>query len=98
MGYRIEYDSGAGKYEIRKNNPFLGPALFGCTVGLLLTLIFTFWEAGGDYIRDALIPGENQVTLEALETLSQRLRQGESFQDSVAAFCTEILHGTFPAD
>ena len=98
LGYRIEYDGGVGKYEVRKYSPYKRPALLTAAVCLFLLLTFFLWPEGADYIREALIPGENAVTAAAFENLTQRLRQGEPLQDAVTAFCSDVIHGSIPSD
>ena len=98
LGYRIEYDGGIGKYEVRKYSPYKRPALLAAAVCLFFLLTFCFWPEGADYIREALIPGENAVTATAFENLTQRLRQGENLQDAVTAFCSDVIHGPAPAN
>lgn len=98
MGYRIEYDGRAGKYEIRSRSPWRFPLLLSCAVGLFLLATFPFWEEGAEYIREALVPGENEVTTAALKNLTARLRQGDSLRDAVTAFCQDVIHGVLPAN
>lgn len=98
LGYRIEYDGREGKYEIRRYNPYRLPVLLCVAVCLFLLLTFCFWQEGADYIKEAMIPGENAVTVAAFENLTQRLRQGETLQDAVTAFCIDVIHGSAPAD
>lgn len=98
LGYRIEYDGREGKYEIRRYYPYRLPALFLAAASLFLVLTFAFWEAGADYIREALIPGENAVTVAAFENLTKRLRQGENLGDAVTEFCMDVIHGSAPAN
>lgn len=95
--YRIEYDGRAGKYEVRRYSPYRLPALLFTAACLFLLLTFAFWDAGADYIKEALIPGENAVTIAAFENLADRLRQGERLTEAVAAFCSDVIHGSVPA-
>lgn len=93
MGYRIVYDARGGKYEVRVHRPWR----FWIVCGISLLLIFVFWEDGAAYIREAMIPGDNQVTLAALRNLSEQLRQGENIRTAVEVFCRDVIHGTIPA-
>ena len=94
MGYRIVYDGRAGKYEVRSCNP----GRFRLFLGLALLITLAFWQEGKDYIREALVPGDNQTTLLALKNLSEELRQGEGLRESVTAFCLDVIHGSVPAN
>ncbi len=98
VGYRIVYDSKEGKYEISRDQSARRMVLLGFAVGLVLMLILSFWEAEADYIREALIPGDNRVTRASFQTLTERLRQGEALSAAVSAFCEDILHGAIPAN
>lgn len=92
MGYRIVYDGREGKYEVRRCNQ---DRIF-VLIGLLFLLIIALWQDGASYIRDALIPGDNRVTMSALRNLTEELRQGTDLQDAVVTFCGEVIHGSVP--
>ena len=92
MGYRIVYDGREGKYEVRRCNQ---DRIF-VLIGLLFLLIFALWQDGASYIRDALIPGDNRVTMSALRNLTEELRQGTDLQDAVVTFCGDVIHGSVP--
>lgn len=94
MGYRIVYDARGGKYEVRVHRPWH----FWIVCSISLLLIYVFWEDGAAYIREAMIPGDNQVTLAALRNLSEQLRQGENIRTAVEVFCRDVIHGTIPAN
>jgi hypothetical protein len=94
MGYRIVYDGREGKYEVKAHNPMR----IWVALGVALLLIFSFWETGGEYVREALIPGDNQVTLAAVRSLKERLSQGVAWQEAVGAFCTDVIHGSIPTN
>lgn len=93
MGYRIEYDSGKKQYEVRRKDPLRFPAMVAGALVLFVLLTMVFWDAGAAAIRDALIPGDDVVTLQALESLASDLRSGASVQEAVTAFCREIVDG-----
>lgn len=94
MAYRIEYDTKAGKFEIRQDRQgSLFPMLLAVCFGLFVLLTFCFWEAGADFIRSVLIPGEDAATLEALRNLTADMRDGIPLGEAVEAFCRELIHG-----
>lgn len=94
VGYRIVYDSSAGKYEVKEERPFR----FFVLLGVLFLLTFVFWKEGREYIQEALIPGDNETTINALKNMTSQLRQGSGLRDAVVTFCTDVIHGTISAN
>ena len=93
MGYRIEYDLKTGQYEVSKDNPWQVPALTIVCFGIFLLLSSWFWPEGIDFIRDLVIPGEDAVTIQAFQNMTQQLHNGISFRDALSAFCLEVMRG-----
>ena len=97
MGYIIAYDGGdPGKmYTTRRRS-----RLPGLTLGFFLAfLLFTklFWPAGAAQLRQILLPGDPDVTQQAVTVLVEDLRAGEPVGAAVKAFCSEILiHAEYP--
>lgn len=93
MAYRIEYDSRNQKYEITspKRTCFPGLLLGAVTAFFLLTA--SFWPEGWAALRDIMIPGDDAVTLQALECMSDNLRNGMELGDAITSFCREIMDG-----
>lgn len=91
MGYRIEYDGRAGKYEVHAERK-LFPVLLMCSAALILVAMF-LWPQGVQALRSILIPGEDAVTLAAFQNLTADLRSGASVGDAVEAFCRFVIHG-----
>lgn len=91
MGYRIEYDAGSSAFEIRQEKPtrlgWLGLLAVAVVTALLL------WPAGAEKARELLIPGDDAVTVQALEGMAEDLKAGASFSDAVSAFCREVIRG-----
>ena len=48
-------------------------------------------------LRELLIPGEASVTLEAAETMVSQIKEGVPLQETVEAFCQEIMSHDLPA-
>ena len=88
MSYQIQYEPEKNrKFPVRnkkKNNP---------TAAVVVALILVVCMGIG--LRTGwLIPGDPQVTTEAISHMVDMLRQGQPVQDAVTAFCTEVLeHG-----
>lgn len=93
MGYRIEYDTGNQKYEVHQVAAWRFPLMAaGAFIGFLL-LTWAFWPEGAELIREAMIPGDNAQTVQALQGMAEELRGGASIRDAVTAFCREIIAG-----
>lgn len=91
MGYRIEYDSGKRQYEVRRVQPWRLPLMIAGAFGVFLLLTCLLWPEGMEALRELVIPGDNAVTLRALEGMAEDLKAGASVSDAVAAFCKEII-------
>lgn len=92
MSYRIEYDSRAGKYEVRKDMDLFPLVL--ASFGLFLLLTFCLWPTGAAELKAFLIPGEDAVTVAAFSAMTDDLRSGASIMDAVEAFCRSVIHGS----
>lgn len=98
MGYIIEYDSFEKRYEVRRTYPFRFGLLLAAAVALFLFLSFQFWPKGSAFLRAALIPGEEAVTVQAFENLTQDLKAGAPMAEALEAFCVEVIHSENAAD
>ena len=98
MGYRIEYDSQGGKYEVYRTYPFRFPLLLACALVLFLLLTFQFWPEGREVLRSAMIPGEDAATVQALQNMTQDLKAGASMSDALEAFCVEVIRSGNASD
>lgn len=92
MGYRIEYDRGNGKYEVREEHPYRFVLLLGVLVfsALLASCFLPNWTAA---VRSVLIPGDDAVTVQAFECMTDDLRSGAKVFDAVKTFCRFVIHG-----
>lgn len=93
MAYRIEYDSLNRKYEISSPNRSHFPVLLVGAVTAFFLLTASFWPEGWTTLRDILIPGDDAVTLQALESMSDNLRSGMELEEAITSFCREIMDG-----
>ena len=89
MSYHVQYGSTVikskscvpiKKYKLR---------YLSLAVVLILGLLFL----GGDdgILFKALFPGDSAVTFSALQELTENIKAGDSFSDSLAAFCKDII-------
>ena len=89
MSYRINYRSfGEEKKGPRKTHSWLASALL---VIFLLFGAITVKQKGLSWVTNYLLPGDPAVTAAALENMAEDLKNGESLQDAVAAFCRQIM-------
>lgn len=97
MAYRIQYDQGSQKYEIRKQGIRWPAVIAGC---VLLLLIFTwqFWPEGKAFIQELVFPGDVEATGQALEIMVVDLKSGAPLSDAVSAFCREVIYGAQSSD
>ena len=91
MAYRITY----GENNIQKQHGRKKIKWKPIVVGILaLTLAVTLCiPAGRLWLRDLILPGNEEITAGALENLAEDLENGVSLGDAVDAFCYEIIHG-----
>jgi hypothetical protein len=91
MGYRIEYDGQAGKYEVRPERNVMPILLL--FVAAFLTAAFCFRPQIAQELRGFLIPGEDAVTVQAFRNMTDDLRSGATVGEAVEAFCRFVIHG-----
>ena len=90
MGYRIDYDGRAGKYEVKPEGRVL-PKIFLC--GIILAATLCLWPQGAKELRSFLIPGEDAVTVQAFQNMTDDFRGGATVGEAVEAFCRYVIHG-----
>ena len=92
MAYRITYSEGSiSKQTVASRKINWKPILIGVFAGVLaLTLVI---PAGRLWLRDLLLPGDEDITAGALEALAEDLGDGVPLGEAVDAFCYEIIHG-----
>jgi hypothetical protein len=90
MSYRIEYDSNVGKYEVRKVHPGRLPLIVGCVMMAALVM----FPRSRETVRALLIPGEDAVTVAAVEIMTNDLKSGAGLYDAVFDFCSMVIHGS----
>ena len=91
MAYRIEYSSPARKHKIphiRWQMPLMTCLFFL----LFVASIKTVWPAGSQVLhRILLLPGNIAESETAIQTLISNLKDGQSFYESLTAFCQQII-------
>ena len=91
MGYKIQYSPETEKKFPRKGKGSVtfGKPLFVLFAAILLIGIVTLHKHG--MLWDLLIPGDPEITVAAMETMADNLKEGMSLQSAVEVFCTEIF-------
>lgn len=86
MGYKITYGSGLKKQPVhsKKNSKLLILIVFALALVLRLSGL-------GERFGEFLLPGDPQVTADALQAMVQQLQEGEPLGDVFTAFCGEII-------
>ena len=90
MGYKLYYPQvGKRKYPMHPKAAkriWFAAAAIGCAV---LLLGISLWYGGPFW----LLPGDPEITGAALQTLIDKLRDGEALGEAVTAFCREVIAG-----
>lgn len=91
MAYKIQYSPQFGAQYPEKMKR---QSSWKWIAGIVLTLLMIGILVNPNYrsiVKEILIPGDAEVTVKAVETLAQNLKDGVSIQNAVTAFCAEIL-------
>ena len=85
MGYTICYDRNSNQKTKRFNlKRILSAAIVTIfIIGISVSIHGSF--------RELLLPGNADVTEQALHNLAENMRTGVKVQDALAAFCNEII-------
>ena len=94
MAYRIVYETGTNRIKASRRNSSRMWFLTAMFLVLFGAVTIKFWPEGRAVLMDILLPGDPEVTWQALETMAVQLRSGEAIGDAVMAFCREITDGT----
>lgn len=88
MSYCIRYETKKHPWQKRINRRKTAVRIV--SVCLILLLIGCFYMGN----MGLLLPGDPDVTAQALENMTDALSSGDSLKDAVVTFCQEILeHG-----
>ncbi len=97
MGYIIAYD---GAEPCAKPAACRTSRLSLFTLGFFLAFLLLtklFWPAGSDHLMRFFLPGDPEVTGQAVTVLIDNLREGEPVEDALKTFCGEIItHAKYP--
>ena len=91
MGYSIEYSLEGSNITSSKKKKYRVFKIMSGGLLLAFILLLLFWPAARSVVREALIPGDSDVTIAAAECLIQELEQGNSISEALSAFCREVI-------
>ena len=97
MAYRIDYSTHSSPKIDSPGKQRITAMAAGFFL-LFLLLVNLFWPAGTEIVRQALIPGDPEVTVTAVDNLVSGLKDGQQLSDAVTAFCREIIANAETAD
>ena len=90
MGYRVDY-SPVRKVRNAEKRTLRLPALTMLFFLLFVFLVLSFWPRGSVLLREILIPGDPDITVQALEAFARNLRSGEELSGALEVFCRTIV-------
>lgn len=85
MAYRIDYQATKKVRGMEKRTASLPAVAAALVLGAIL-----LWPRGAETLRGLLIPGDAVVTVAALEDLAVDLREGQSMEEALDAFCRQV--------
>lgn len=90
MSYCISYDKNTGAMEIQRKRKINKRSIRIILITVLVgaTLIFPKTRR---LLKTVILPGDEEVTGQALQSLVEDLHQGSSIPEAVDAFCREII-------
>lgn len=91
MGYTVRYSpQNDGKFPVKKKKTRKARRIFlFLLIALLIAGMIPLQRSG--LLRELLIPGDPDVTVAAMETFADNLKDGMSLQTAAEAFCVEIF-------
>lgn len=90
MGYRIEYGTGTSDGVFRKIESSKKRMWIAI---MAVTIIFILCYSQRSKLLDFILPGDPDVTKEAIGVFINDLKEGERASDAFSAFCKVIIDG-----
>lgn len=91
MSYRIDYGDKTYTNPNRNLSNFRIPAYTAVFLFAFVLLVRQFWPKGTETLTACLLPVEPGIAQQAFSVFLSSITQGESFRESFAVFCREIL-------
>lgn len=92
MGYKIIYGkckSAKNKIIHRRKIMKSGTLKLSITVVMIVSILA--WPKGRAWVKEVMLPGDNNVTKRALQGLVTDVGDGMALPDALQVFCGEIL-------
>ena len=90
MAYKIRYDFFEPKSNAQYDQKGLKKIVKVIFIAaIILLLLLPTYKRG--VLKEWLIPGNADVTVQAAESLVSNLRNGTAFKDAIVVFCKEII-------
>lgn len=89
-GYTIEYE-GTKRYPVSTRRKYGVFQFIGLLFISLITVAVLLFPQARQSLRSFLIPGDDQITINAADELIDRLHNGENTQEALVTFCRMIL-------
>ena len=93
MCYQITYDRGSVRRKKILLSRVKRKRLAIAAIILVIAVVLAV-PSGRLWIRDLLLPGNEQITAAALEQLVQDIHQGRGFAEAITTFCQQIIYGS----
>lgn len=87
MGYEIRYGATMVRTPLVNNKR----KALTVTIGLLAVVIIFFILGNAVDLRQYVLPGNPEITGNALNALASDIKEGESLGSAITAFCREII-------
>lgn len=91
-GYSVTYESNCThQYRPKRRIVFFRVLTL---LAAVLTVALLLIPSSGLWLRKALLPGDYEVTIQALDRFAQVLEGTGRLDDAVDAFCNTVIYGT----
>ena len=91
MGYRVVYGKTLEKTQFKDKKQQTTKQIAVWAVALFAAIGICWIGWSHPDIRHYLLPGDPEITGEALDQLIDNIKDGDSLSDAVTAFCKEII-------
>ena len=92
MSYRISYSSVSIPEHVSASQTAKKRAVLRLLIAVIICVIGVCVLKGHtDTILNLVLPGDPEVTKNAIEIMSDEIKAGSSLKDAIVAFCEEIV-------
>lgn len=93
MGYRIQYEYSAVKKSLNEQTTRYKSFLYVIACLCVCCVIAFAAMRYRNMIWNLMLPGDPEITRNALSMLSENIREGMPVKEAIEVFCKEILYG-----